>query len=268
MKTTFAIYKPKGPTSNDIVQIIKRISKIKKVGHGGTLDPLAKGVLVIGIGREATKKLGESIKGGKEYLAEIKFGATSSTDDAEGEKTKIEILKIPSLKDIEKSVGKFQGKILQTPPQFSAIKIKGKPAYKSARKGKKVFLKPREVEIKKIEILNYKWPCLKLKIATGSGVYIRSIARDLGEKLKVGGYLTDLERTKVGKFLKKDSVSMDVFVNDDDDVITGGLFVVLFDSEGRTTFVQSIDSNEVETVVFNGIYSNEMYYIYVFADYD
>ena len=209
MKTTFAIYKPKGPTSNDIVQIVKKISKIKKVGHGGTLDPLAKGVLVIGIGREATKKLGEAIKNEKEYLAAIKFGVTSSTNDSEGKKTKIKILKIPSREEIKKTLNKFYGKILQTPPQFSAIKIKGRPAYKSARKGKKVFLKPREVEIKKIEILNYKWPCLKLKITVGHGVYIRSIARDLGEKLKIGAYLADLERIRVGKFLKKDSVFME-----------------------------------------------------------
>jgi len=179
---------------------------IKKVGHAGTLDPLARGVLVIGIGRDGTKNLGNIVKKEKEYLATIKFGSTSVTDDAEGEKTKIMVLKKPTLNEIKKILKKFRGKIFQTPPIFSAIKIQGREAYKLARKGEAVVLKPRRVEIKKIELLTYKWPYLKLKVVTGPGVYVRSLARDIGSKLKVGGYLFSLERTRVGDFTKNKSI--------------------------------------------------------------
>lgn len=198
----FAIYKPKGITSNDAVQIVKRRSGGKKTGHAGTLDPLAKGVLVVGVGREATKKLGEIVKKEKEYLAVVKFGETSSTDDAEGEKNKIQINNTPRITDIEKVIKKFQGRITQIPPVFSAIKIKGREAYKLARKGKEVEMKPREIEIKNIDIIDYKWPYFKLKVITGPGAYIRALARDIGDELGVGGYLTDLERTRVGQFTK------------------------------------------------------------------
>ena len=201
----FAVYKPKGITSNDAVQIVKRQSGGKKTGHAGTLDPLAKGVLVIGVGREATKTLGEVVKKEKEYLAVVKFGETSSTDDAEGEKIKIKIKNIPEIADIKKAIEKFQGKITQIPPVFSAVKIKGREAYKLARKGQEVKMKPREIEIKSINIIDYKWPLLKLKVITGPGAYIRSLARDIGEELGVGGYLADLERTRVGQFTKENA---------------------------------------------------------------
>ena len=209
MENIFAIYKPKGYTSNDIVNIVKKARNEKKVGHAGTLDPLATGVLVIGVGREATKKLGDIVKHEKEYVATIKFGVTSTTDDEEGEKTEVEVTEIPELDDIRKILVRFQGKISQTPPLFSAVKVKGKEAYKLARKGQKVELKPRQVEIKNIEILSYEWPILKLKVITGPGVYIRSLARDIGEQLNVGGYLTDLERTRVGQFNKDNSISLE-----------------------------------------------------------
>ncbi len=206
----FAVYKPKGITSNDAVQIVKRQSGGKKTGHAGTLDPLAKGVLVIGVGREATKKLGEVVKKEKEYLAVVKFGETSSTDDAEGEKNKIKVKNIPEIADIKKAIEKFQGKITQIPPVFSAVKIKGREAYKLARKGQEVKMKPREIEIKSINIIDYKWPLLKLKVITGPGAYIRSLARDIGEELGVGGYLADLERTRVGQFTKENAVELEI----------------------------------------------------------
>ncbi len=206
-----AIYKPKGPTSNDLVQMIKKITN-EKVGHGGTLDPLASGVLVVGIGKEATKKLKEIIKQEKEYITTIKLGVISETDDEEGKKKEVELpfYGIPtSLNEIKKAVKSFVGKIKQIPPLYSAVKIKGKEAYKYARKGQKINLKPREVEIKSIEILDYKWPFLKIKVITGPGVYIRALARDIGEKLKVGGYLADLERIRVGNFTKENSLTLE-----------------------------------------------------------
>ena len=208
MENIFAIYKPKGPTSNDILKEIRRITGIKKVGHAGTLDPLARGILVVGIEREATKQLNNIVKKEKEYLAIIKLGIESTTDDDEGEKKILEINDPPLTNQVEKVVKNFQGEIMQTPPIFSAIKIKGQEAYKLARQGKTVTLKPRKAEIKKIEILDYQWPYLKLKIITGPGVYIRSLARDIGRNLKTGGYLFDLERTRVGDFSIKNSVKI------------------------------------------------------------
>lgn len=211
-KNIFNIYKPKGPTSFDIVAQVRKITGVKKVGHAGTLDPLASGVLVIAVGREATKKISEIVGQEKEYIADIKLGVTSTTDDAEGIKTlKYENIKTkkPNLNNIKKIIKKFVGKIDQVPPQFSAIKVNGRRAYKSARKGEQVELKPRQVEIKEIGILKYKYPNLKIRVLTGKGVYIRSLARDIGQELGIGAHLTDLERIRVGDFKKQDAISLD-----------------------------------------------------------
>lgn len=206
-----AIYKPKGPTSNDIVQDVKRITGGEKVGHAGTLDPLAEGVLVIGIGREGTKNLGIEVKKEKEYLAKIKLGETSTTDDEEGEKEKTEINREPSRIEIDNAVKKFIGKIKQVPPIYSAIKVGGKEAYKFARQGEKPVLLERDAEIKEIEILDYKWPYLELRVVTGPGVYIRALARDIGKELKAGGYLAGLKRTRVGDFTADKALSLEEF---------------------------------------------------------
>lgn len=202
-----AVWKPKGPTSNDVVLNIKRITGGEKIGHAGTLDPLAEGVLVIGIG-EATKKLTSEVKKEKEYLAKIKLGETSSTDDEEGEKTPISDIK-PDISDVKEVINKFLGKIKQIPPIYSAVKIKGKEAYKFARRGEKPVLLERDVEIKEIGILNYEWPYLDLRVVTGPGVYIRSLARDIGRELKTGAYLAGLKRTRVGDFTEKEALSLE-----------------------------------------------------------
>lgn len=202
----FAVYKPVGPTSFDVIKQIRKITGIKKVGHAGTLDPLASGVLVVAVGRQSTKKLAQEVKKEKEYLAEIKLGEESTTYDAEGKKKKISVSEIPTIADINQAILKFQGKILQAPPLYSAVKVAGQKAYKMARKGKTIELNPREVEIKKIELLEYSWPYLKLNVTTGPGVYIRSLAHDLGKALKTGGYLSALERTRVGNFAKEQAV--------------------------------------------------------------
>lgn len=209
----FAVYKPKGPTSHDIVAKIRRLTGEKTVGHAGTLDPLARGILVIGVGREATKRLHEAVGAEKEYIADITFGAESTTDDAEGlalsavegEKTLIAVTAKPTELEIREVLTHFTGEIMQMPPQYSALKVGGKTAYSLARKGKVAPLESRKVFVKEIELLEYNWPQLKLRVVTGPGVYIRALARDLGRVLKVGGYLSDLERTRVGDF-KKDSV--------------------------------------------------------------
>lgn len=203
----FAVYKPKGPTSHDVVDGVRKLTGVKTVGHAGTLDPLARGVLVIGVGREATRKLHEVVRAEKEYVADVVFGAESVTDDAEGEKTPVEVAHKPSEEEIRKTLLLFRGEIMQMPPQYSALKIGGRPAYKFARKGRVAPLEARKVLVKEIELLEYEWPHLRLRIVTGAGVYIRSLARDLGRMLKVGGHLSDLERTRVGDFGKDSAMT-------------------------------------------------------------
>lgn len=200
MEGIFAVYKPKGITSHDVVAIVRRKTGVKRVGHGGTLDPLAEGVLVIAVGRENTKLLDQYVKGEKEYVAEVFLGSTSTTDDEEGEKEIVNQNIKPKISEIEELIKKFTGEILQTPPVYSSVKIKGKPAHRRVRRGEAVSLNPRAVIINDITIDHYSYPILKLKVTTGPGVYIRSLARDIGRELGTGGYLKSLLRTKVGEF--------------------------------------------------------------------
>ncbi|MFH1099104.1 MAG: tRNA pseudouridine(55) synthase TruB [Candidatus Uhrbacteria bacterium] len=235
MSRTIAIWKPKGPTSHDIVDTVRRITGERTVGHAGTLDPMAEGILVVGIGREATRRLHEVVAGEKEYVATIRLGATSATDDAEGEITPTPSHSpsqgegeknitptstfSPSQREgeyegvgrteIERILNQFVGCIKQIPPMYSAVKLRGVPAYKLARRGTPIILKPREVEIKKIEITNYAWPELHLHVICGPGVYIRALARDIGAALGTGGYLTALTRTRVGIFTASESTTLD-----------------------------------------------------------
>lgn len=198
-------------TSHDVVNRVRRITRVKRVGHGGTLDPLAEGVLIIAVGRENTKQLDKYVKGDKEYIATLKLGYTSETDDREGPIYEYYLDKkiIPKVQDIKKCIKKFTGIILQTPPVYSAIKIQGKPAHRRIRKGQKIELKSREVFIKSINIVSYEYPLIELKIECGKGVYIRSLAKDIGQCLKTGAYLTKLVRTKVGEFKLEDSLNIE-----------------------------------------------------------
>jgi len=215
MQTIFPLIKPKGPTSHDIIYQVRKMTGIKKVGHAGTLDPLASGVLVVGVTRTGTKQMHELVKKEKEYIAQITFGQTSTTDDAEGEKTQVYQTNQtkPDVPDLKKVLSQFTGMIKQVPPIYSAIKVKGKPAYKYAREGKEVELPAREAEIKEIEILDYAWPIAKIRFVTGSGVYIRSLARDIGKALGVGAYLSDLQRTRVGEYSLDQAMSLEQFEN-------------------------------------------------------
>lgn len=207
-KGIYNIYKPKGPTSYDIIRQIKRDAVDKKVGHAGTLDPLASGVLVVAIGREFTRELDKVVKGDKEYIATIKLGQTSTTQDEEGEKTDFKIDKIPKLSDIKKVLKMFVGEITQIPPIYSALKINGQPAYKLARAGKDVEMKSRTIQIREIRFLEYDWPILKINVTCSSGTYIRTLANDIGEKLSTGGYLTDLVRSRIADFKIEDSIKI------------------------------------------------------------
>lgn len=207
MQDLIIINKPKGITSFGVIRELRKKLGIKKIGHGGTLDPNATGVLIIGVGK-GTKKLNEVIGLDKEYEAEITFGAVSNTYDVDGEITKVEGF-LPRLEDIKEALPKFIGEIMQVPPIFSAKKIQGKPAYKRARKGEELTLEPAKVLVKNIEIISYEKPILKLRVECGKGFYVRSLAHDLGEVLGCGAYLSNLIRTKVGSFLIENAKGLD-----------------------------------------------------------
>ncbi len=204
--------KPKGLTSNDIVEYFKNLTK-KKVGHGGTLDPLAEGLLILGVG-EYTKELNKFLKESKKtYLAQIILGYKSDTYDSEGKIEKIEE-KLPPREAIEKELQNFIGEILQKPPSYSAIKINGKSAYQYKRQGKEIEIQPRKVRIYDLKILDYQENNLKILAEVGSGVYIRSLANDLGENLGCGGYLKELIRTKINEFEINRALTFEDIKND------------------------------------------------------
>ena len=194
-----AVNKEKGWTSFDAVSKTRSILGGIKVGHAGTLDPNATGLLILGLNK-FTKTLGSLAKLEKEYEGEIFLGATSNTDDAEGEITEKSKCKELSKDEIKKTIEEnFSGKFSQRPPDFSAVKVGGVRSYAAARKGKQTTLPMKEVEMMDFKILDFKFPVLKIYIKCGSGFYVRSLARDLGEELKCGGYLKNLKRTSIGK---------------------------------------------------------------------
>ena len=197
------IDKEKGWTSHDVVAKARGILGIRKIGHLGTLDPNATGVLVLVIGK-ATKLVSSLIGCDKEYEAEIILGEVSDTFDADGVITKNNAHEV-SLKDIESVLPEFCGTISQMPPIFSAIKIGGKKAYELARKGKIPELKPRAVSIYRLDMMSYEWPILRLLVSCSSGTYIRSLANDIGARLACGAYLSNLRRTRVGNFYLRDA---------------------------------------------------------------
>ena len=202
------IYKPKGKTSHDVVAILRRITKVKQIGHTGTLDPFAEGVLPICIGK-ATRLI-EYLKDDKAYVATVQFGSATDTYDLEGETTKISDL-IPSLDEIEAKLDDFRGEIEQTPPIYSAIKVNGKKLYEYARAGEQVEVKTRKVCISELKLLEYnqKAKTLELYIACSKGTYIRSIANDLGEKLGCFGHLIKLVRVQAGDFVVEDAIKLE-----------------------------------------------------------
>ena len=193
------IDKPRGPTSMSMVNLIRRKCGKAKTGHAGTLDPLATGVLVLGVGK-MTKKLGQMMETDKRYTTVIDLSATTAGHDAESPREEVEIVEIPSEEKIHYAVKSYCGDIMQTPPIFSAMKIDGQRAYTVARKGDEVKLEPRKVSVHDISVTSYYWPYVTIDIACAKGFYVRSLARDLGNTLGTGGYCTEIRRTEVGKF--------------------------------------------------------------------
>jgi tRNA pseudouridine55 synthase len=202
------INKPAGPTSHDIINQLRRITGLKKIGHAGTLDPFASGLLIIAVGREATREINQFVKLDKEYVATIKLGAVSDTYDKTGKITPIPPSSFPIPNAITTAVKSFLGPQLQTPPMYSAQKIGGQKLYQLARQGKEINRGANSIEIYNLEILSYNFPLLKIKVACSSGTYIRSLAHDLGKKLGGGGYLEELVRTKIGPYKLEDAISL------------------------------------------------------------
>lgn len=198
--------KPKGKSSFYAVAVVRaklknQVRRKIKVGHTGTLDPIATGLLILLTGK-MTKQADTFLKKDKVYIAEATLGASSTTYDAEGEITKASSPAPLQLErgDVERVCQSFVGEIKQTPPIFSAIKVDGKRAYALARSGQEVKLNPRQVEIYNLEILDYSWPKLKFKVHVSSGTYIRSLINDIGAKLGCGAYMSELRRVKIGEY--------------------------------------------------------------------
>ncbi len=208
------IDKPLRRTSMDVCAAIRArfrragAPKRLKVGHAGTLDPLATGLLVVMVGR-ATSLCDRFMADRKEYVTTIDLSCFSSTDDAEGERTVVEAAAPPTRSAIDAALAGFIGVIQQRPPAFSAIKLDGRRAYDLARKGERVDIPARPVTIHSLEVIAYAWPLLTLRVACGKGTYIRSLARDLGVSLGVGGMLTSLRRTASGDMHVDQAVALD-----------------------------------------------------------
>lgn len=199
------INKAEGRTSRDEVNVVQRLVKPAKVGHAGTLDPMATGVLLVCIG-PATKLISLLQEAPKTYVAEFRFGQTSDTDDSTGEVIQAEDVPDIDEETFTKALMNYEGQISQVPPQYSAVKVDGKRAYWKARHGETMELKAKTVHVYSLKVLFYNWPNVVVKVECGSGTYIRSIVRDLGEDLGCGGLMSALERTLIGRMKSRDGV--------------------------------------------------------------
>ncbi|MBP7992231.1 MAG: tRNA pseudouridine(55) synthase TruB [Candidatus Magasanikbacteria bacterium] len=194
------ISKQSGWTSLDVVAKLRGIFHIEKIGHAGTLDPFATGLLIVGIGRESTKRLEEFKNFEKEYEVDLKFGFTSSTYDCDGEITAQPHVRAIERTELAKVLEKYQGHIQQIPPMHSAKKVNGVRLHKLARKGIVVERKPADITIFNLEILESNSDTAKLRVVCSPGTYIRSLVHDIGQDLQVGAYVTALNRTRIGDY--------------------------------------------------------------------
>lgn len=201
--------KPPGLSSARAVARVKHcLPRGTKIGHAGTLDPFATGVLLLLVGK-ATKSCEDLMGRRKGYDALVKLGGRTATDDPESPEEPVAVTAIPTESEVRDAVARFVGPIQQRPPAFSAMKVGGQRAYKLARQGEVVEIQPRTVTVYSIEMLEYAWPTVRLRIECGRGTYIRAIARDLGDALGTGGYLLELRRTFVGAFRAADAIPLD-----------------------------------------------------------
>ncbi|HEX4774651.1 MAG TPA: tRNA pseudouridine(55) synthase TruB [Candidatus Saccharimonadales bacterium] len=216
MQGMLLVDKPAGWTSFDAVNYVRKMvataegkkPKQVKVGHTGTLDPFATGLLMLLIGKDYTRRAGEFSKLDKTYAVTLRLGEVSSTGDPEGKVTSVNS-KVPSLEELQQTAPKFIGQIEQIPPAYSAIKVDGQRAYKLARAGKTVTIEPRQVTINRLEVVEYKYPEVKMIADVSSGTYIRTLVEDLGQALGTGAYTTALSRTQIGSSLLENAHQLD-----------------------------------------------------------
>lgn len=204
------INKPLRWTSFDVIQKLRNILHIRKIGHAGTLDPLATGLLIICTGK-FTKRINEFMAQEKEYTGTFTLGATTPTYDLESEPENFKPFEHITEAAIQEATKKFTGDIMQVPPAHSAIKIGGKRVYELARQGKEVKLEPRKVTIKEFAITNIQLPVVHIQVVCTTGTYIRSLAKDFGEILGCGAYLSSLCRTRIGEYATGDAMTIESF---------------------------------------------------------
>jgi len=200
-------------TSFDVVKKIRNLVRIKKVGHAGTLDPLATGLLIVCTGK-MTKQINQFMDQEKEYTGAMVLGKTTPSVDLETEIDSDTSIDHITEEDVRNTVQKFTGKLMQTPPIYSALKKDGEPLYKKARKGEYVKIDPRPVEAKEFEITEINFPEIRFRLVCSKGFYVRSLVRDFGESLGVGAYMSKLERTRIGNNKLEDAQSIDDFVKE------------------------------------------------------
>lgn len=197
-------------TSFDVVKKIRNLVRIKKVGHAGTLDPLATGLLIVCTGK-MTKQINQFMDQEKEYTGAMILGKTTPSVDLETEIDSNTSIEHITEEDVRNTIRKFTGKLMQTPPIYSALKKDGEPLYKKARKGEYVKIEPRPVESKEFEITEINFPEIRFRLVCTKGFYVRSLVRDFGESLGVGAYMSKLERTRIGNNKLEDAQSIDEF---------------------------------------------------------
>lgn len=200
--------KPKDWTSFDVVKIVRQLLRVKRVGHAGTLDPMATGLLIVCTGKK-TKEVGTFVAKEKEYEAELLLGASTATYDGESAIDNVGTVEGITISMIESALSEFVGEQLQLPPMHSAVKVGGKRLYKYARKGKIIQRDPRMVDVQSITSLEIRIPRVKLKIVCSKGTYVRSLAHDIGKRLGSGAFLTGLRRTRIGQYELDRAVSID-----------------------------------------------------------
>ncbi|MEK9151865.1 MAG: tRNA pseudouridine(55) synthase TruB [Patescibacteria group bacterium] len=207
------IDKPAGVTSHDVIDELRRITGLRRIGHAGTLDPFATGLLVVGIGA-ATKRLAEHLHKEKEYVGTMVLGASSDTQDLTGKMIESIGAVMPDIETVRTTLHKFTGPFLQTPPMFSAKKVGGKKLYELARQGKEIERKPIEVNIHELELMKYEPPRLSIRVRCSAGTYIRTLAHDIGAQLGTGAYLESLRRTVIGELRIEDAVTLKTLTRD------------------------------------------------------
>ncbi len=207
MNGLLLVNKPAGISSFDCIRKLRRTTGVKKIGHAGTLDPAATGLMLILFGT-ACKQASTFSKLDKTYIAQIELGKNSTTGDREGELIDVNN-RIPEKQETRRTLELFKGEITQTPSKYSAIKIDGQEAYKRARRGEEVAMPSRQVTINSIDLISYNYPYLEISADVSSGTYIRSLAEDIGKELGTGAYLSALERTRVGEYDLDRAIDLD-----------------------------------------------------------